>query len=134
MGCFCNGAMANEAWVWVVGLPLHLWSREVFKLIRDGCGGFIAEDENTTSMAEWQWARILTKLVGRDLPTFVQIVVGLGSFSIQLWWETPPWFSQVVPAGRLLGEGVLADEDEVGGRPRVTCSGSLLEKEFQAKV
>ena len=81
MGCFCNGAMANEAWVWVVGLPLHLWSREVFKLIKDGCGGFIAEDENMTSMAELQWARILVKLVGRDLPTSVQIVVGLGSFS-----------------------------------------------------
>ena len=42
VGCFCNGANANEAWVRVVGLPLHLWSREVFKLIGDGCSGFIA--------------------------------------------------------------------------------------------
>ena len=61
-------------------------------------------------------------------------MVGLGSFSIQLWWETLPWFSQVVPMGRLLGEGVLANEDEAGGRPHVACSGNLLEKEFQAKV
>ncbi|RVW42036.1 hypothetical protein CK203_093309 [Vitis vinifera] len=28
-GCFCNGANGNEAWVRVVGLPLHLWSREI---------------------------------------------------------------------------------------------------------
>ena len=82
MGCFCNGAMANEAWVWVVGLPLHLWSCEVFKMIGDGCAGFIAMDENTASMVELQWARILVKLVGRDLPSSIQIVVGSGSFSI----------------------------------------------------
>ena len=92
-------------------------------------------DENTTFMAELQWARILVKLFDRDLPSSVQIVVGSGSFSIQLWWETPPWFSQVVPAGRYLGVGVLVDEDEAGGgRPCAVCSGSLLEKEFQSKV
>ncbi|RVW35542.1 hypothetical protein CK203_073781 [Vitis vinifera] len=51
VGCFCNGAIANEAWVRVVGLPLHLWSCEVFKLIRDGCGCFIAVDENTASQS-----------------------------------------------------------------------------------
>ena len=36
-------------------------------------------------------------------------------------------------AGSLLGEGVTTDEDEVGGRPRAACSGSVLEKEFQSK-
>lgn len=40
----------------------------------------------------------------------------------------------MVPAGRLLGEGVSTDEDEAGGRPRAACSGSVLEKEFQSKV
>ena len=67
VGCFCNGANANKDWVRVVGLPLHLWNCEVFKLIGDGCGGFFAVDENTNSMAELQWARSLVKLVGRDL-------------------------------------------------------------------
>ncbi|RVW22686.1 hypothetical protein CK203_099585 [Vitis vinifera] len=33
VGCFCYGANTNEAWVRVVGLLLHLWSRKVFKLI-----------------------------------------------------------------------------------------------------
>ncbi|KAJ9685001.1 hypothetical protein PVL29_017147 [Vitis rotundifolia] len=54
VGCFCNGANTNEAYVRVVGPPLHLWSREVFKLIGDSCGGFIAMDENTDSMSELQ--------------------------------------------------------------------------------
>ena len=71
VGCFCNGAFANEAWVKVVGLPLHLWNHEVFKLIGDGCGGFIVVDNKTDSMVELQWARLLVKMAGRDLPTFV---------------------------------------------------------------
>ena len=71
VGCFCNEAKANEAWVRVVGLPLHLWSREVFKLIGDGCGGLIAVDEKTDFMADLQWARLLVKVVGRDFPTSV---------------------------------------------------------------
>ena len=133
VGCFCNGANANEAWVRVVGLPLHLWSREVFKSIGDGCGGFIAVDKNADSMAELQWARMLVKVVSRDLPTSVQIVVGLGCFSVQLWWETPPWFSQVVSEGSLLGKGVTVDEEEARGGSRAACRGRVLEKEGQYK-
>ena len=67
VGCFCYGANTNEAWVRVVGLLLHLWSRKVFKLIGESYGGFIAVDENTDSMAKLQWVRILVKLVGTDL-------------------------------------------------------------------
>ncbi|KAL6345756.1 hypothetical protein AAG906_017501 [Vitis piasezkii] len=107
--------------------------REVFKLIGDGCGGFIAVDKNADSMAELQWARMLVKVVGRDLPTSVQIVVGLGCFSVQLWWETPPWFSQVVPEGSLLGKGVTVDEEEARGGSRAACRGRVLEKEGQYK-
>ena len=117
----------------VVGLPLHLWSYEVFKLISDGCGGFIAVDKNADSMAELQWARMLVKVVSRDLPTSVQIVVGLGCFSVQLWWETPPWFSQVVSEGSLLGKGVTVDEEEARGGSRAACRGRVLEKEGQYK-
>ena len=50
----------------VVGLPLHMWSREVFKKISDGCGCFIAVDEDTTFFTELQWAGILVKLDGRS--------------------------------------------------------------------
>ena len=133
VGCFCNKVSAKEAWVRVVGLPLHLWSREVFKLIGDGCGGFIAVDDKTDIMAEMQWARLLVKVVGRDIPTSVQIVVGSGCFSVQLWWETLPWFSQVVPAGSLFGKGPSVDEEEVEGGSRAACKGRVLEKEGQYK-
>ena len=42
----------KEVWVRVMGLPLHLWSREVFKKIGDCCGGFVALDESTVAFKE----------------------------------------------------------------------------------
>ena len=52
VGCLCKNSNADEAWVRVVGLPLHLWSLEVFKRIGDGCGGFVVVDEDTRSLFE----------------------------------------------------------------------------------
>ena len=51
VGCLCKDSFANEAWVRVVGLPLHLWSREVFKRIGDGCGGFVIVNEDIDSLS-----------------------------------------------------------------------------------
>ena len=52
VGCFWNGNHAKEVWVKVVGLPLHIWSREVFKRSGESCGGFIAVDEETTFFSQ----------------------------------------------------------------------------------
>ena len=117
----------------VVGLPLHLWNREVFKLIGDGCGGFIAVDNKTDSMVELQWARLLVKMVARELPTSAEIVDGSGCFSVQLWRETPPWFSQVMPTGSFLGKGATVDEAETRSGSRAVCRGGVLEKDVQPK-
>ena len=128
MGCFRKDCHASEAWVRVLGLPLHLWSREVFKKIGDGCGVFITEDEDTASMAELQWAKILVKLDIRSLPSSAQVVVGSGCFSVLLWWEFPLWFVQVVPSRRSPVDGLIevGEVIEVGeeedGSPCTTCS------------
>lgn len=42
--------VTKEVWVRVVGLPLHLWSRELLKWIGDYSGGFIAVDEHICAM------------------------------------------------------------------------------------
>lgn len=36
----------------VVGLPLHFWSKEVFKKLGDSCGGFMAVDEETSCFSQ----------------------------------------------------------------------------------
>ena len=46
-GCLKIGSKAKEVWIRVVGLPLHCWSEEMFKRIRDCCGGFVEVDEET---------------------------------------------------------------------------------------
>ncbi|RVX16300.1 hypothetical protein CK203_014320 [Vitis vinifera] len=65
VGCCRNGSHLKDVWVKVVGLPLHLWSREVFKSIGERCGGFIVVDEDTAFFSELQWARILVKAPGK---------------------------------------------------------------------
>ena len=96
MGCFRNGSHAKEAWVKVVGLPLHLWSREVFKRIGESSGGFIAVDEETTFFSQLQWARILVRASGKNRSSSLQVVARNFCWAVSLWWETPPWVSQVV--------------------------------------
>ena len=58
------------------------------------------------------------KCVEREFPSSVQIVVGSGCYSLQLWWELPPWFTQVVSAGSLSGEGGSRGGEEDGGSQR----------------
>ena len=60
----------------VIGLPLHLWSREVFKSIGESCGGFIAVDEETAFFSELQWARILVRTSRKFRPGTLQVVIG----------------------------------------------------------
>ena len=96
----------------VVGLPLHMWSREVFKKISDGFKGFIAVDEDATFFSELQWAKILVKMVGKELPGSLEIVVGLGCVVVQLWWEIHPLFVQVVLTSESCSIGAFGDREE----------------------
>ena len=73
--------LVKDLWVSVLGLPLHMWSWEVFKKIGDCGGGFVVVDQDTARMFNLQWARILVKSVGRVLPGVLNVVVGNASFS-----------------------------------------------------
>ena len=134
VGCLCKDSIANEVWVRAVGLPLHLWSTEVFKRISDGCEGFAAVDEDSVSLSELQWARILVKRANKEFPNFAHIVVGSGCYSFQLWWESSPWFTQVVPVGSLDGEGDSRVGEEDGGTSCAFCCGSQREKVEQLRM
>ena len=103
----------KQAWVRVLGLPLHLWSHEVFIEVGDCCGGFVAVDEGLVDSVQLQWARILVRLNGRSLPASLQLVVGSTCHSIQLWWEARLKFSMVVP--RSCSNGSRSPESKVKG-------------------
>ncbi|RVX19238.1 hypothetical protein CK203_008598 [Vitis vinifera] len=90
VGCTWKESFAKEVWVRVVGLPLHLWSREVFKSIGECCGGFVAVDEETTFFSQLQWARILVNVTGKKWSGLLQVEAGNFRWELCLWWEALP--------------------------------------------
>ena len=80
----------REAWIRVMGLPLHLWRQEVLKKISDGCEGFLVIDKEITIRLKVSWARILVKIEGTVRPSVVNILEGTRSFEVQSCWEVPP--------------------------------------------
>ena len=102
--------------------------------IGDGCGGFIAVDEDTTFFFELQWARILVKLASKELPSSLEIVVGLGCFFVQLWWKMPPWFVQVVPTRGSSVFGVAGGREEEDVSPCAAPCGFQRGREVQSVV
>ena len=96
-GCIRRKGSAQEEWVRVVGLLLHLWKTEVLKKIGDACGGFLAIDKITELRREMKWARILVKTTGSPRPSTINILEGPRSFGLQIWWEVRPWVTDVYP-------------------------------------
>ena len=90
MGCSSQGISEEKAWVIVVGLPVHLWSRKVMEKIGDACSGFLAVDEDTDKLSELGWARILVKMKKPEPPNTVEVALGGVRFRMQLWWELSP--------------------------------------------
>ena len=62
------------------------------KKLKDCYGGFIVVDEDTTHLQNLQWVTFFVTLDGRSTPRSLQVVVDLSC----LWWEVPPWISQVI--------------------------------------
>ena len=114
LGCVRSKDLGKEVCVRVVSLPVHLWSRNVLKKIDNECGVFIAVDEDTTSLAELLWARILVKYKGRDTPKIVEVRAGSRSFLLQLWWEFPPKLGSIRAESRTVKQKRkrLKEDDE----------------------
>ena len=121
VGCFQSGEHLKEIWVRMMGLPLHLWSWEVFEKIGDCCGGFVAVDESTAAFNELQWARLLVKLEGIEWPSSLQVVIGTTCFAFQLWWEVLPRVFEVFPVIRNGSRKEQEVREEDRGASRAGC-------------
>ena len=94
-----EGEEKNEAWVRIVGLPISLWDRDILRKVGEKCGEFLAIDTQTERLEELQWARILVKLIGEEIPSMIEIGVEGVCYSLILWWEVRP-VTRVLPAER----------------------------------
>ncbi|RVX02554.1 hypothetical protein CK203_016400 [Vitis vinifera] len=88
--CSEEGEITNEVWVRIVGLTLSLWNPTILRRVGEECGGFIAMDPRTEKLQELQWARILIRTDGEDLPSMLEISVEEKVYALALWWELKP--------------------------------------------
>ena len=134
MGCSSQGNYEEKAWVRVVGLPVHLWSRKIMEKIEDACDGFLAIDEDTDTLVELGWARILVKLEKSEPPNTVEVMVGGTRFQMQLWWELSPSRMTVssphlaVPSFRRDGDGGTRAGERVSIGGSETVGGDVGDK------
>ncbi|RVW61926.1 hypothetical protein CK203_064911 [Vitis vinifera] len=92
--CMEEGEVRREVWVRILGLPVSLWVPSVLRRVGDACGGFLDVDPKTERMEELQWARILIKSEGVNIPGSLVIGVEEISYSLSLWWEAVPVLRQ----------------------------------------
>ena len=71
-------------------------------------------DKGTTLKTDLLWARILVKMEGKEKPSFVNILTGVRSYKLQLWWEIQPWVAEIFPLKNKACGGIVesVEEDE----------------------
>ena len=90
IGCWVKEEVENEVWVKIFGLPILLWSPMILKRVGEECGGFVAVDDQTKTLGEIQWARILIKMRGDFRPSVLEIEGEEDVYVLSLWWEFRP--------------------------------------------
>ena len=89
-GCLEEGETREEVWVRILGLPISLWVPSVLRRVGDACDGFLDVDSQTENMEELQWARILVRSDGENIPHILKIGIEETTYSITLWWQVVP--------------------------------------------
>ena len=112
-GCKGIRDQEKEAWIRVVGLPLHLWTRKILEKVGDSCGGFVAMDEGTTSKTDLLWARILVKINSKSKLDSINLIAGDRSYAVQIWWEIQPTVAEVISnSSRTFGDPADTGEED----------------------
>uniref|UniRef100_A0A0V0H7N4 Putative ovule protein n=1 Tax=Solanum chacoense TaxID=4108 RepID=A0A0V0H7N4_SOLCH len=86
--CLPNTMKIKETWIKVVGVPIHLWTHQVFKEIGQLCGGWTATEEETELGNHMKWARILVANDGRSIPQEVSIAREGIRYHFPIWAES----------------------------------------------
>ncbi|XP_009770774.1 uncharacterized protein [Nicotiana sylvestris] len=88
VGCYPADAKLDWVWVRLLGIPLHLWSQKIFKLIGDRCGGWIETEEETSIRNHLKWARIKVKGPFDRIPRVIEMEKNGIIFSVPTWCES----------------------------------------------
>ena len=87
-GCFEEKHKPEALWVRVLGLPVFLWSEDLFRVIGDRIGGFIMTAEETLCRDHVKWARISVKGPGTLIPASLSIGMDSLVYECPIWVES----------------------------------------------
>ncbi|WMV37397.1 hypothetical protein MTR67_030782 [Solanum verrucosum] len=96
LGCIPRAATVEKIWVRAVGIPLHLWSKKVFKEIGEICEGWVATEEEIELKNHMKWARILVSNDGSSIPREVAISRNGVKYHFPIWAECKPRY-EIMP-------------------------------------
>ncbi|KAH0632407.1 hypothetical protein KY290_035830 [Solanum tuberosum] len=82
-------------WIRVLGLPLHLWNSEVMKQIRDACGGWLENEEETELKNHLRWARIRVRGPRQKIPSEIEVADDDFIYSLPIWCEAPALYRKM---------------------------------------
>ncbi|WMV46345.1 hypothetical protein MTR67_039730 [Solanum verrucosum] len=116
VGCTPNNIPTKETWVRIIGIPLHLWSSQVFQEIGNLCGGWLATEEETELKNHMMWARILVENDGRNIPKEVSVSRYGVVYHFPIWAESHVRV-EMLPE---IGKGVPGEENKRSTIPSFT--------------
>lgn len=85
IGCAPAQQKISSTWIRAIGLPLHLWFKEIFQEIENKCGGWKSTEEETEPKNHLKLARIEVQGEVRNIPNEVSISKK-GTSSKFLFW------------------------------------------------
>ncbi|RVW27497.1 hypothetical protein CK203_092024 [Vitis vinifera] len=103
----------------------------ILRRIGEECGGFLAIDPQTERLEELQWARILVKTDGEELPNVVEIWIEDLCYALTLWWEVRPVLKVASAGLRGLKNAAVG---EVGGEARARAKKRVMEVEGVTRI
>ncbi|GFZ00894.1 hypothetical protein Acr_14g0005290 [Actinidia rufa] len=87
-GCFGDKNKPEALWVRVLGLPIFLWSKELFRALGDRCGGYIMTAEETLRRDHAEWAIICVRGTRSSIPATLSIEMGSLVYVCPVWAES----------------------------------------------
>jgi hypothetical protein len=110
-------AAKREVWVQIYGIPLHIWGKNLFKLIGNRIGAFVDFDDETARLARFDMARIkIATEIWASIDTELKVEVEGVSFTLWLVEERDKKGSMVVLSGEEVSQAasvVAAGVEEV---------------------
>lgn len=139
LACFAlrHESLFKRRWVHVWGLPLNLWTLEVFNAIGKTCGGLSSVDQRTLDCEELRWARLeVVESDLRGIPRLISVVDRGKLYPVAVMIEGE--ISMVKSICPKEGGGLVQGEFTAGGgwrqaRLKIPCSPIGMGFVFQFK-